>query len=96
MPGRRIMACSITTVQYLQLTCAIELNRLQTGIGHEYRLTACVIANPELMLSLGHFADAYGEDTHLGPNCTFDNQTVSQVAMSTLVERTGESNSRLN
>jgi hypothetical protein len=96
MPGRRIMPCSITTVQYLQLTCAIELNRLQTGIGHEYRLTACVIANPELMLSLGHFPDAYGEDTRLGPNSTFDNQTVSQVAMSTLVERTGESNSRLN
>lgn len=96
MPGRRIMACSITTMQYLQLTCAIELNRLQTGISHEYRLTACVIANPELMLSLGHFTDAYGEDTRLGPNCTFDSQTVSQVAMSTLVERTGESNSRLN
>lgn len=96
MPGRRIMPRSITTVQCLQLTCAIELNRLQTGIRHEYRLTACVIANTELVLSLGRFADTYGEDTHLGPNCTFDNQAVSQVAMSTLVERTGESNSRLN
>jgi len=96
MPGREIMPRFITTLQQLQLTCAIELNRLQTGISHGYRLAAYIIPNTKLVLFLGRFTDAYREDTRLVPKHTFDKQAVSQVAMSTLVERTGESNSRLN
>jgi hypothetical protein len=55
-----------------------------------------LIPNLELVLLLGCFTDAYREHARFIAKDALHEQAVSQVAVPTLVERAGESNSGLD
>jgi hypothetical protein len=88
--------CSTRTFSYFQIADLIKLNGFQTRIGNRQRITGYCITCLELMLGLSPRSDTDQKLSNFSSNIALNSQRITQIDMAHLIERTVQSDPRLD
>lgn len=96
MPRRRCAILHFKPPNDPEFARAIQLHRFSPTICYRHTRPADLIANTKRMLTLRHFPYAHRELAALFADDSFEEEVVTKVAVSALIEGTCEPNPRLD